>query len=150
MDVVLVMNKAGFMTTPIIFALVGMITAGLISFLWQVAGTDKLYLPSWMLIQSSTVAIGSIAVHLWQRNAFDLPPRMVGLAATTGIIALISVAATLYAIRMGGPGSIVFPLLSLGVVTAVPLSFIVFHEPITTSKLIGLALGIGSIVMLTR
>ena len=128
------MSKVGFMTTPMFLALVGMITTALISFLWQVAGTDKLYIPIWMMVQSGTVTIGSIAVHFWQRNAFDMPQKMVGLAATTGMIALISVVATLYALRMGGPGSIVFPPVSLGIVTAVPLSFIVFHEPITTSK----------------
>ena len=138
------------MNMPIILALVGMITAGVISFLWQVVGADKMYLPSWMLGQSGTVAIGSIVVHVWQRNAFHMPPRMAALAVTSGMIALISVAATLYALRLGGQGSIVFPLVSLGVITAVPLSFIVFREPVTTTKLIGLALGVGSIVVLTR
>ena len=138
------------MNMPIILALVGMITAGVISFLWQVVGADKMYLPSWMLVQSGTVAIGSIALHVWQRNAFHMPPRMTALAVTTGMLALISVAATLYALRLGGQGSIVFPLVSLGVITAVPLSFIVFREPVTTAKLIGLGLGVGSIVILTR
>ena len=70
------------MNMPIILALVGMITAGVISFLWQVVGADKMYLPSWMLVQSGTVAIGSIVVHVWQRNAFHMPPRMAALAVT--------------------------------------------------------------------
>ena len=64
--------------------------------------------------------------------------------------ASISVFTVLYALKFGGDGSIVYPIQSLQVVVAVVLAFIVFREPVTMTKLIGLSLGIGSLLILSR
>jgi undecaprenyl phosphate-alpha-L-ara4N flippase subunit ArnE len=75
---------------------------------------------------------------------------MAGLASFGSIIAAIGVFAMLFAFRLGGQGSIIFPIIALGLIVSVPLSFIFFHEPITMTKLLGLGFGVTSIIFLTR
>jgi uncharacterized membrane protein len=54
------------------------------------------------------------------------------------------------ALRLGGEGSVVFPIKSMSVVVAVLLSYYVFREPVTATKLLGLGMGVGSIIILSR
>ena len=66
------------------------------------------------------------------------------------ILAATSVYAMLLAFRLGGQGSIIFPMAGLSVIVAVILSYIVYREPITATKMVGLGLGISSIIILSR
>jgi uncharacterized membrane protein len=56
----------------------------------------------------------------------------------------------LYALNNGGTGSVVFPIVGLGVIVSVSLSAIIYQEPLTVTRLLGLGLGVGSIVLLSR
>ena len=75
---------------------------------------------------------------------------MMGVGLLAGVFGAISVFSLLLAFRLGGQGSIIFPLVGLGMVVSAGLSIIVYSEPVTATKLLGLGLGVGSIVALSR
>ena len=131
-------------------ALLALISGGLVIFLWKVAGANQVYVPSYMVVETLIFCLAAVLIHLVQRHPFDLSPKLAGLGALGGIIGAISVYAMLLAFRLGGQGSIIFPIAGLGVVMAVILSYIVYHEPVTTTKLVGLGLGVSSIIVLSR
>ena len=138
------------MNTPILLALVALITSGAIGFLWQIAAVKHVSTLSWMAVQSGAFLACTIVMLVVQRHPFGLAPRMAGLASLTGLIAVISVSAILHALRSGGQGSIIFPISGLGVMLSAMLSFLVFREPITATKLLGLGFGVTSIIFLSR
>ena len=138
------------MNTPIMLALLALISGGLVTFIWKVAGANQVYAPSYMVVETLVFCLAAILIHLVQRHPFDLSPKLTGLAALGGILAAISVYAMLLAFRLGGQGSIIFPIAGLGVIVAVILSYIVYREPITATKIVGLGLGVSSIIVLSR
>ena len=75
---------------------------------------------------------------------------MMGVGLLAGIFGAISVFAVLLAFQLGGHGSIIFPLVGLGLIVSSGLSIIVYSEPVTATKLLGLGLGVGSIIALSR
>ena len=138
------------MNTPILLAFVALITSGAIGFLWQIATVRHVSTLSWMAVQSGAFLFCTMVIHVVQRHPFRLAPGMAGLASLTGLIAVISVFAILHALRIGGQGSIIFPISGLGVMLSAMLSFLVFREPITATKLLGLGFGVTSIIFLSR
>ena len=138
------------MNTPFMLALLALISGGLVTFIWKVAGANQLYAPSYMVVETLIFCFAAVLIHLVQRHPFDLSPKMTGLGALGGILAAISVYAMLLAFRLGGQGSIIFPIAGLGVIVAVILSYIGYREPITVTKMVGLGLGVSSIIVLSR
>ena len=138
------------MNISIVLGILAFVFVGLDQFIRKVAGANQVYVPSYMMVHSLCFSLITILMHVVQRHPFDLAPRMAGLATLGSIIAAIGVFAMLLAFRSGGQGSIIFPIIALGVLVSVPLSFIVYHEPITATKLLGLGLGVSSIIILSR
>ena len=138
------------MNIPIILAIVGLFGFGIGSFFWKIAGVNQVYGPSWMIIEGLTFAIFGAVLHLVQRHSFDLSTRMTGLAALGGVLAGIAVFSMLLAFKLGGEGSVIFPIARLGLMVAVIGGFVVYREPVTATKLLGLGLGLSSIVVLSR
>ena len=138
------------MNTPIMLAILALISGGLVTFLWKVAGANQVYVPSYMLVETMVFGLAAILIHLVQRHPFDLSPKLTGIGVVGGILAAISAYTMLLAFRLGGQGSIIFPIAGLGVIVAVILSYIVYREPITATKMVGLGLGLGSIIALSR
>tara|TARA_B100001971_G_C17961877_1_gene417859 strand:- start:85 stop:501 length:417 start_codon:yes stop_codon:yes gene_type:complete len=138
------------MNTPILFALIVLISNGVIGFMWQIAGAKDVSTLSWMTVQSGAFLFGMMVIHVVQRHPFGLAPGMAWLASLTGLIGVISVFAIMHALRIGGQGSIIFPISGLGVMLSAMLSFLVFREPITATKLLGLGFGVTSIIFLSR
>ena len=136
--------------TPILLALIVMLSNAVIGFMWQIAGAKDVSTFSWMTVQSGTFLFGMMVIHVVQRHPFGLAPGMAGLASLTGLIGVISVFAILHALRIGGQASIIFPISGLGVMLSAMLSFLVFREPITATKLLGLGFGVTSIIFLSR
>ncbi len=138
------------MNTPIVLACITLVSGGIIRFFSKVAGANEGYGPTYMLAQS--IAFGSVAIviHLVQRHPLDLSLKMTGVAILGGVIGALGIFALLLAFKMGGEGSVLFPISGLSVVVAVILSFIVYREPVTATKLLGLGLALGSIVVLSR
>ena len=75
---------------------------------------------------------------------------MMGVASLASILGAIGIFAVLLAFRLGGHGSTIFPLVGLGLIVSSGLSIIVYREPVTATKLLGLGLGAGSIIALSR
>ena len=138
------------MNIPILLALVTLVKLGIASFFGKVAGANQVYVPSWLIVESIPYALLGIVVHVAQRHPFDLSPRMTWLAAVSGCIGAIGVLALLLAFRLGGQGSTIFPIAGLGVVISVMLSTVIYREPVTATKLLGLGLGVSSIIILSR
>ena len=65
-------------------------------------------------------------------------------------LAGVAVYALIMAFSMGGAGSIMFPVSRLGMVVSVILAVLIYREPVTVTKLIGLGLGVSSIIVLSR
>jgi uncharacterized membrane protein len=138
------------MNISIVLALIACILLGLEGFVRKVAGANQVYIPSYMMVNSLCFSLITILMHVVQKQPFVLAPRMAGLALLQSVVAATGVLAMLLAFRLGGQGSIIFPIIALGVVVSVPLSYIVFREPITTTKLLGLGFGVTSIIFLSR
>ena len=138
------------MNTPIALALLALVTFGLGDFIYKIAGSNQAYGPSYMLVYALFIGILAIVMHIIDRHSLDLSPQMTGLAALGGIITGTGLFAILLAFRLGGHGSIIFPIAGLSVIVSVPLSFIVFREPLTATKLLGFGLGVSSIIVLSR
>ena len=138
------------MNTPVMLAFLALFSGGLITFFWKVAGANQVYAPSYMVVETLVFCLAAVLIHLIQRHPFDLSTRMTGLAALGGIAGAISVYAMLLAFRLGGQGSIIFPIAGLGVVASVMLTTVIYREPVTATKLLGLGLGVSSIIVLSR
>lgn len=138
------------MNIPISLSILALVTGGMARFAWKIAGSNKAYGPSYMIVETITFGLVAIVIHMAQRQPFDLSPRMTVVAALGGIAAGITVSSVLLAFRLGGQGSIIFPIAGLGVIVSVLLSFIVYREPVTTTKLLGVGFGITSIIFLSR
>ena len=138
------------MSTPVMLAMVGLVGFGISNFFWKVAGERQVYGPSYMLAESLAFCIVGVAIHVIQRHTFNLSLPMTGLGMLGGMLSGVSVFCILLAFRLGGAGSVVFPIARLGVIVSVLLAFLVYREPITATKVIGLGLGMSSIVVLSR
>ncbi len=138
------------MNIPIMLALVTLVCGGVINFFSKVAGANQVYAPSFMLFQTVGFGVLAIVIHLAQRHPLDLSPKMTWLGVASGAIGAIGLYSLILAFRMGGEGSVLFPIAGLAMLVAVTLSFVVYREPVTATKLLGLGLGVSSIVVLSR
>ena len=138
------------MNTSISLAVLSLFAFGIGSFLWQVAGANQAYAPSYMIVEGLTFAAVGLAIHVINKHGFSLSYRMIGYGALGGVLAGIAVYALIMAFSMGGAGSIMFPISRLGMVVSVILAVLIYREPVTVTKLIGLGLGVSSIVVLSR
>ena len=127
-----------------------MISFGIGTFFTKVAAVHQVYSPSYIVIASLFTCIVAIVIHLVQNHSFELSAKMSALSSLGGIIVGIGFYAMLLALRLGGQGSVIFPISGLGMIIAVTLAFVVYHEPVTATKLLGLGLGVSSIIILSR
>lgn len=138
------------MYTPIFYALVAFLFGGLMMFFWQLGMSTGPNLPSFIIVNGLLFAFVGVVVLVMQKQSWDLSPRDTVFAVVAGILSGISAFAAMNALRLGGEGSIVFPIMSLQVMVAVMLAFLVFREPVTATKLVGLGFGVISIIFLSR
>mgnify|MGYP003323573659 FL=1 len=141
---------SGDMNTPIILSILALFAFGIGSFFTKIAAAHQAYSPSYMLVASLSTCIVAIVIHLVQSHSFEFSPKMSVLSTLGGIIGGLGFYAVLLALRLGGEGSVVFPMAGLGLIVAVILSYIIYREPVTATKLLGLGLGVSSIVVLSR
>ena len=127
-----------------------MISFGIGTFFTKVASVHQVYSPSYIVIASLFTCIVAIVIHLVQNHSFELSAKMSALSSLGGIIVGIGFYAMLLALRLGGQGSVVFPMAGLGLMVAVILSYIIYREPVTATKLLGLGLAVSAIVVLSR
>ena len=138
------------MNIPILLALLALVTGGVVRFSWKFAAANQAYGPSFMLAQEIGIFIVLIGAHFVQRHPFDLSSKMTGVAILAGIIGAVGILGLYFGLSLGGQGSILLPISALTMLVAVPLMFIVYREPVTATKLLGLGLGVSSIIVLTR
>ena len=138
------------MNVPILLAVASLVAGGLVAFTSQFGVRNGADIDSFILVDAIRFLALAVLVMLVTKSTFTLSGRLTWWAILSGVFASISVFTVLYALKFGGDGSIVFPIQSLQVVVAVVLAFVVFREPVTMTKLIGLSLGIGSLLMLSR
>lgn len=91
-----------------------------------------------------------VTIHAIQKHPFMLSPKIAGLAGIAGICASVAAVTTFLALSLGGEGSRIFPIVGLNLVVSTVLSLIIFREPITAPKLVGLGFGVTSIILLAR
>ena len=138
------------MITPINLAIVALICGGLMKFCWQIGLENKVDIPSFLMIDALFMFLFTILAFFIFKQPFVLSNRMSLAAILGGIFGGAAMTAVAYAIRSGGQGSVIFPIISLETVVVVALAFIVFREPVTLTKLVGLGLGVTSIFVLSR
>ena len=114
------------------------------------AASEGVYFPPFLMIVNGCYLIMAMVIHLTQKQPFYVTPRMTWIGLLVGIVGSVGYACMFFALQKGGAGSVVFPIVSLGVIVSVPLSIIVFSEPVTPTKLLGLGFGATSIIFLSR
>ena len=77
-------------------------------------------------------------------------PFSVTLGLAGGILGCIAFYTVYTALANGGDGSTIFPITSLQVVIPVVLSYMIFKEPLTLTKLSGLGFSVIALILLTR
>lgn len=138
------------MNIPVYLAFIALFTGGISAFMWKVGGTHGVYAPSYIIWANIFSILVAVIIHLAQKHAFELSPSMAGIASAGGLLGGICVWATLRAFTLGGQGSIIFPIIGLAVMLSATLSFVVYREPATANKLLGLGFGAASIFFLSR
>ena len=138
------------MNTPILLAVISLIAGGLVAFTSQFGVRNGADVTSFILVDGIVFLSLAVLMMLVTKSSFVLTGRMTWWAIVCGMFASISVFTVLYALKLGGEGSIIYPIQSLQVVVAVVLAFLVFREPVTMTKVIGLSLGVGSLFILSR
>ena len=134
-------------------SILALVLLGIGTFFTKIAAVHQVYSPSYMIVASLSTCIVAVIIHLVQSHSFELSAKMSVLSVLSvlgGIIGGMGFYAILVALRLGGQGSIVFPISGVGVIVAVTLAFVVYREPVTVTKLLGLGLGVSSIVLLSR
>ena len=138
------------MITPINLEIFALVCGGLMKFFWQMGLENKVDIPSFLVIDALFMFLFTLVTYFILKQPFVLSNRMSIAAALGGIFGGAAMTAVAYAIKSGGQGSVIFPIISLETVVVVILAFIVFREPVTPTKLVGLGLGITSIFVLSR
>ena len=138
------------MNIPFMLGLLALVTIGLEQFTRKVGAENGVYGPSFALASVPAFALMMILMHFVQKHSFSLSPKMIGVASLASIFGAIGIFAVLLAFQLGGQGSTIFPLVGLAMIVSVGLSFIVYTEPLTATKLLGLGLGATSIIFLSR
>jgi len=138
------------MNTPLYLAFIALVTGGITAFMWKVGGTNGVYAPSYIIWANIFSILVAVIIHLAQKHAFELTPGMAGIASAGGFLGGICVWATLRAFALGGQGSIVFPIIGLAVMLSGTLSLVIYREPATPTKLLGLGFGAASMFLLSR
>jgi uncharacterized membrane protein len=138
------------MSTPILLAVISLIAGGLVAFTSQFGVRNGADVTSFIVVDGIVFLSLAVLMMVVTKSSFVLTGRMTWWAIVCGMFASISVFTVLYALKLGGEGSIIYPIQSLQVVVAVVLAFLVFREPVTMTKVIGLSLGVGSLFILSR
>lgn len=138
------------MNIPVTLAIISLVCMGLSSFMNKVAVANNLYFPPFLMIINVCYILMAFIIHINQKQAFIVTPRMIGIGGLVGLFGSIGFACMFYALNNGGEGSVVFPIVGLGLIVSVTLSAMIYHEPLTATRLLGLGLGVGSIVLLSR
>ena len=138
------------MNIPFMLGLLALVALGLEQFMRKVGAENGVYGPSFMLAAVPAFVLMTILMHFVQKHSFSLSPKMMGVGLLAGVFGAINVFALLLAFRLGGQGSTIFPLVGLAMIVSVGLSFIVYSEPLTATKMLGLGLGATSIIFLSR
>ena len=138
------------MNTPMMYALIAFLFGGLMMFFWQLGMSKEPNLPSFVVINGLLFTLVGVVALLIQKQPWFLSPRVTLLAVVAGVLSGVSAFAAMHALKLGGEGSVVFPILSLQVVVAVMLAFLVFREPVTVTKFLGIGFGVTSILFLSR
>ena len=137
------------MNVSVVLAVVSLFAFGVGSFVWQIVGAKQVYAPSYMIVEGIVFAFVGVLLHFVERKSFNLSYESKRYAVLAGLLAGIAVYALILAFSMGGAGSVIFPVSRLGMIISVALAIIVFNEPITSTKVLGLGLGISSIIVLS-
>ncbi|HJO33031.1 MAG TPA: EamA family transporter [Anaerolineales bacterium] len=138
------------MNIPIVLALVSLLFMGLAAFFNKVAASDGIYFPPFLMIVNVAYIVMAAVIHVTQKQAFAITARTFWIGMLVGLFGSIGYACMFYALKKGGEGSVVFPIVGLGVLVSITLSVIVYREPITAARLLGFGLAAGSIVLLAR
>ena len=138
------------MNTTIMLATISMICAGLASFSNKIATENQILFPTYLLITSLPYIALVLIVQNNAKEPLAFTPLTLTLGLIGGTLGCIAFYTAFTALSKGGQGSIVFPITSLQVVIPVVLSFLIFKEPITLTKLSGLGFSVIALILLTR
>ena len=138
------------MDTTVLLAFVAMFGMGLNAIGNKVAADNGVYAPPFLLIINIMYCVAALVLHSAQKQPFEISGRMIWLGLFVGLVGSISYICMFAAFKLGGEGSILFPIRGLSVVVAVVFSVILFREPITWNRVMGMILGSGAIFLLLR
>lgn len=128
---------------PAIF--ISLVGVGVMTFFHKIAATAGISITVFLMIQSGTAHIASHVACL-QSGGYKPNKRLIGFAMLSGGMISLSMTFGMYALRHGD-AIVIAPILQLGFLIAAPISFLLFKEPITQHKLVGLSVGTLAIVL---
>ena len=138
------------MSIPVLLALFALLGGGVLRFCMQIAGMNKVHAPSFLMIAYLVPAV-LFAIYIFVGGRqFELSGKMAANATVIGLLLGGTMLAVVSAFLRGGEGTVIFPIAGLGLIVPVLLSLVFFKEALTGEKIVGLLLGIGSIIILSR
>lgn len=122
-----------------------LLAAGGMGFIHKLAAMAGVSASAFLMCQAGTAHVSAHLVCL-RAGGYRFSRRLIGFALGTGTMAAIAMTLGVTALRQAD-AVVISPILQLGFLVAAPGSFWLYREPITSQKLMGLALGAGAIVL---
>ena len=98
------------MDVTIVLALVAMIGMGINGFGNKLGAAQGVYAPPFLLIINIMYCVAALVLHAVQKQTFTISSKMIGLALLVGLCGSVSYVSMFTAFKLGGEGSILFPI----------------------------------------
>ncbi|MCS7145746.1 MAG: EamA family transporter [Nitrososphaerota archaeon] len=140
----------GFARLDIALALVAFVCLGLTDFIRRkgmIEGGSPL---GYLLVEAFVlIAILPAATLLMDRRLPEIGGNLIPYALISGVTISIALIALMTGLRIG-EGSVVIPISRLGLALAAFLSLLFLGESITLTKIFGIAMAIGAVILLSQ
>ena len=127
---------------PMIFLTI--FTAGSMAFGHKLAGEAGVSSSAFLMCQSGTAHLISHAICL-RGGGYQLTRRMAGFGLLTGAMIAATMTLAVYALR-NGDAVVIAPMLQMSFLFTAPASFLLFREPVTGRKVLGILFGVAAVL----
>ncbi len=136
------------MRNEVLFAIFGMVTVGVADVLRRrglISGGSPI---TYMAIETAFIALFSVIAMLVLEGKPNLNKDVVAFSPVTALLVFAGILALLIALSTG-EASRYAPIARLGFVVTFVLAVFVFGESLTVTKIVGLAMAVGAVVLLS-
>ncbi|GBC71965.1 hypothetical protein HRbin02_01754 [Candidatus Calditenuaceae archaeon HR02] len=141
---------AGIARIDIVLALVAFLCLGLTDFIRRKGMLEGGSPTGYLLVETLVLlAFLPVATLLLEGGMPEMGRGIIPYALISGVTISIALIALMTGLRIG-EGSIVIPISRLGLALAAFLSLFLLGESVTWTKILGIAMGVGAVILLSH